>query len=792
MIDQYVDFVKKRPKTIVAIIILITALFLIPVSKIKAESSIDILRSKEIIEPLERLRSTQDLPFLYMSIIGNNNESMISLEALKEQLKVVEFLQSNFKVKTQSVAELVDAEIMDKYNKSIADMESEEELSETLIDLFKESPEDFESAAQRTLSKDYDANQVGKAIYWQTISEIIPFAGFFVKQDIDAPHTKMTIIYVTMENKSADEDELEQAAINIRESVDALDLKHLKIGFVSDKLIMYDLDQLVSGNTAFLAVLTVLAMSFLIFLSFRRLHFVFTPLVIMIVATVWTFGTAQLISVKIHFFHTFVIPLLVGIALDAPLHLTKRFLEQRKKDSFDHSLKVTVRSMLPALFLTFITTAAAFSAQLVLPSIPALVSFALVVIIGVTYSFLLVFLLWPALMVIKSHSPIQSSGRIVMKTMAWVFDKGSKHSKMIMTCIMAALILSVYGATRIETNTNIYDMLPDGVPSKEAILISDSYAALYNTEFVLIEGDVLQPEIIEALDRLEQNIQDNTNFQRIGRKVKFESINTLLRDANTSDYSDLKKAFDNLHENTAMADPVAKQTFADKARLTIQKEDGTYKIIIVTVWPGTETYEMVKQVYDQLMVDIEQSGLNDIKGIDIKVTGTAFANEQTESLLRKIQRTSSILMFIFTFLVLLIIYRRFSTSLIVSVPILIGAMFSLGLMPLLDIPLNSLNTSVIPLIIGLGVDYSIYLTARYKEELKRNRNRKEAARTALIQTGEGNWIAALSTTVGFVIISFSFLPMARTFGVLTSLSIMLTFLVTIFLLPTLLVRFVKE
>jgi predicted RND superfamily exporter protein len=379
-----------------------------------------------------------------------------------------------------------------------------------------------------------------------------------------------------------------------------------------------------------------------------------------------------------------------------------------------------------------------------------------------------------------------------MKAMAWVFDKGTKHSMLITIFLIAALLLSVYGSTRIETNTNIQNLLPDGVPSKEAIEISDSYAALYNAEFLLIEGDVMQPEIIEALDRLEQNIQDNTHFQRIDRKVKFESINTLLRDTNTSDYSDLRKSFDDLHENTVMADPIAKQTFADKAGLTIPKEDGGYNLIIVSVWPGTETYEIVSLAYDQLMDDVEQSGLHDIEGIEITATGVVFSNKKTESLIRKIQRTSSILMFIFTFLILLIIYRRFSTSLIVSIPIFLGAMFSLGLMPLLNIPLNALNSSVIPLIIGLGVDYSIYLTARYKEELKRNKNRKEATRTALIQTGEGNWIAALSTTVGFVIITFSLMPMARSFGLLTSLSIMLTFLVTIFLLPTLLARFVKE
>jgi predicted RND superfamily exporter protein len=140
---------------------------------------------------------------------------------------------------------------------------------------------------------------------------------------------------------------------------------------------------------------------------------------------------------------------------------------------------------------------------------------------------------------------------------------------------------------------------------------------------------------------------------------------------------------------------------------------------------------------------------------------------------------------------LLLIYRKLALSIIVSTPILLGSAFSLGLMPLLGIPLTWLSATVIPLIIGLGVDYSIYLAQRYREELK-NHAAREAARIALEQTGEGNWLAAATTTIGFMIISFSFLPMAKSFGLLTAISIMLTFLVTIFLLPGLLVRFVRK
>ncbi|MBW3000090.1 MMPL family transporter, partial [Candidatus Woesearchaeota archaeon] len=463
----------------------------------------------------------------------------------------------------------------------------------------------------------------------------------------------------------------------------------------------------------------------------------------------------------------------------------------RIKNNFSKSLRTTLKSMTPALFLTFITTAAAFTAQIIIPSTPALFSFALVVIIGVTYSFLLVCLLWPALTAVKSHYPALSIGHTTRKIMNQVFNISMKHSKIIIALLIALLLISIYNLGRIETNISADMFVPEGVPTKETVKVRDLYASRYGIQFILIEGKILQPEILPALDRLEENMQDNEFFGRVDNRVIFESANTLLREANISNTTNLKKAYDELYENKEIADPIAKLTFADKAKIIIHKNASDYDTMLATFMTTYSDTEEVEQAYNELVKDIEQSGLNNIQGINVEITGVAFSVARSELFIRKIQLVSSSLMLVFTFLILLLIYRKLSMSMIVSIPILLGSFFSLGLMPILKIPLTWLNATIIPIVIGLGVDYGIYLTQRYREELKKHSSR-EAARIALEQTGEGNWLAAASTAVGFVIISFSVLPMAKSFGILTAISIALTFLTTIFLLPPLLVKFVKR
>ncbi|MBW2999271.1 MMPL family transporter [Candidatus Woesearchaeota archaeon] len=792
MIDKFTDFVQKRPKTIIAVILIITALFLIPLSKLEVDTSPKLLSPKQFMEPVEKLEALIDMPMHGIDVIGKNNESMLSLEALKEQLILIDFVKSNFEVETQSVAEIIEKEIKENYNKSLMDMESEEELTNALYDLFEKSPENFEKAKQELLSKNYDMGILKDIYLLKSFSSLVPFSSFFIRpKEVDMPHTEIAEIYLSMKDRDASEYERKQTVLKIRESVNELDFEHIKAYHYSYILVTYDIDEKLAGNTALLAIMTIVSMSLLIFLSFRRLYFVFIPMFIIIIAIIWTFGTAVLLDLKITALHTLIIALLVGIALDGPLHLTKRFLEQRIRSNFSNSLKATLNSMIPAFFLTFLTTAGAFVAQIILPSPPALLSLALVVIIGVTYSFLLVCLLWPTMTVIKSHKPSLSSGKIVKKAMNRVFELSIKHSKIIIVILIAAFLISVYNTSNIKTDTSINMLVPEGVPVKEAIRIGGLYTSNYMQQFVMIEGDVLQPEIIPALERFEENIQDNEFLERIGKRAKFEGINTLLRQLNIQNITDLEEVYDGLYENTTIADPITKQTVADKARLFLHKNASGYHTMLAFVWIRFEKAKVIREAHNELNLDTEISGLYDIPGVKTRITGDVIEVANVDLFIRKVQNVSSILMFIFTFIILLIIYRKLSLGIIVSIPIFIGSVVSLGLMPLLGISLNWLSATVIPLIIGLGVDYGIYLAQRYKEELKKY-DTKEAARIALEQTGDGLWLAAASTAIGFLIISFSFLPMAKSFGILMAISIALTFLISIFLLPVLLIKFVKK
>ena len=94
--------------------------------------------------------------------------------------------------------------------------------------------------------------------------------------------------------------------------------------------------------------------------------------------------------------------------------------------------------------------------------------------------------------------------------------------------------------------------------------------------------------------------------------------------------------------------------------------------------------------------------------------------------------------------------------------------------------------------IGIGIDYSIHMTVRFREEFKRNFTRSAAIQKAARGTGTALLGSAASSIVGFTIMGFAPMPMFASYGQLTALMIFLAFISSIVVLPCLLMMITTE
>lgn len=126
-------------------------------------------------------------------------------------------------------------------------------------------------------------------------------------------------------------------------------------------------------------------------------------------------------------------------------------------------------------------------------------------------------------------------------------------------------------------------------------------------------------------------------------------------------------------------------------------------------------------------------------------------------------------------------FARLADMLIALVPVAGGMVCTLGLMGLLGIPFNIINTLLTVFIAGLGIDYGIF----YVQTWRGAGGAEEAARR-LRDAGAGVLLAALTTLFGFGTLAMAGHPALFSVGVTTGIGVTTALLLTLFVVPTLL------
>ncbi len=172
--------------------------------------------------------------------------------------------------------------------------------------------------------------------------------------------------------------------------------------------------------------------------------------------------------------------------------------------------------------------------------------------------------------------------------------------------------------------------------------------------------------------------------------------------------------------------------------------------------------------------------LADELGPNVTLTGANVVSEVLRSQVLIDALVATALGFLLVTILLWIDFQRLWAALVSLVPLIMGILWMLGGMALLDIPMNFMNIFVTTMIIGIGVDYGIHMIHRYRECLDKP---AESLHDGMVETGKAIVLAALSTTVGFGSLSRSSYPGLSSMGVVAILGAVSTCLVAITVLP---------
>lgn len=139
------------------------------------------------------------------------------------------------------------------------------------------------------------------------------------------------------------------------------------------------------------------------------------------------------------------------------------------------------------------------------------------------------------------------------------------------------------------------------------------------------------------------------------------------------------------------------------------------------------------------------------------------------------------------FLLIAVIKRSPSSSMIVLAPLLIGMAWTLGILGWLDIPLSIATVGLGAMILGLGTEYGIFLLERYHEERRKGYSEEKSLRIALPSIGYSIIGSGLATVIGFGVLVIAPMPMIQNLGKILALGIFSILVATVFAAPSIMI-----
>lgn len=308
-----------------------------------------------------------------------------------------------------------------------------------------------------------------------------------------------------------------------------------------------------------------------------------------------------------------------------------------------------------------------------------------------------------------------------------------------------------------------------------------------NNMFVMVESDDLySPDNIRAIDRMDESYTKMDEIQNVMSIADIVRMENNGRIPNTK--SEIESTFDNIDDRGGEIASIADR---------IEPEKG--KTIIVSSYGEVDTFDRGKPlptrdaeiIYDNMKSNTEFVH----KPADMSTTITGqpvFENAAFGLMLPEM-----ITLFAGSFVVILtvvfvVMRKKVEKDWHVLIPLGVAMnsiIYMVGMMGILGYNFNAIMLGVMPIALGLGIDYSLQIHTRYAEARRNGLEPEEAAAESTKTTGRALLIAMGTTVAGLLSLLISQVPPVRQFGITSASSIIAAMILSITILPALLVRF---
>lgn len=151
------------------------------------------------------------------------------------------------------------------------------------------------------------------------------------------------------------------------------------------------------------------------------------------------------------------------------------------------------------------------------------------------------------------------------------------------------------------------------------------------------------------------------------------------------------------------------------------------------------------QVYSKANIwEVEPMGqfVAEVRSVDSDVTGNPLQVYEASRQMKRSFEHAACYALLIILPVVFFDFRRLNHTLLSALPMGVGMLMTVGIMGLLDIPLNQANMIFLPLVIGIGIEDGIHLLHDYRRQGRRYRGAGNAVLVSVV-------VNSLTTMVGF-------------------------------------------
>jgi len=535
--------------------------------------------------------------------------------------------------------------------------------------------------------------------------------------------------------------------------------------------------------------IVILVIVLVLFFTLRSVSGTLVTMMVVFLSTIWAFGLMAAVNIPIYAVSTMIPVMLIAIGVADGIHLYSHlqlFIQKRPDATKKEAILDMLSHMWKPVVMTSVTTAVGFVSLLTSQVYP-IKYFGIFTAFGVlmAMTFSLIFL--PASIMIFGLPRVKvNKHKKQSDNHAFAFGFAARVLKYKSLSIIVTAVLvfaSIFGMQKIWIDSSFLDKFEK---DSDIVLtdkfINSHFGGTSNVNLILdAEGtkDVFKnPQTLRLIDKMQKEVTGS--LREVGNSFSLADYINRMNMVMNADDQEFNRIPDDqnmiaqyllLYEMSGDPENLNKVVDYDyaKTNVTFQLKGDDSK----TINKALELIETFRDDFKNM-------------GVSMNYAGSGYKGLVFTDLILEGQIQSIILSLILIVILIGVMFRSVKIGLISSVPLIITALMSFGLMGFLGIPLNSTTALLSSIAIGIGIDYAVHFIQQYKANAAKSNDLLLIAQQTMAHSGRAISFNAIVVISGFLVLLFSVFPPNRELGALVSLNMFTSFIGTVTIMLVLL------